>query len=208
MKIFSARYLLFAVLMITGSAVAQESPPSSPDPVPAEEYPIYDRVVQAKFLTSQTMLVMIDRLTVTRVGEEEKPLLREFFDEHQFFDGQLQPALLTDFLVKFRRPSTLEPKFNFGVRYRLVSPHERDGDEVSLRTVPVRSRLIDVSGPTIMLEFSRVAFTPRRDQALVYVGNHRPDGTGAGFLVWLRWLNQAWDIMDTEVIWIAPTEER
>ena len=56
------------------------------------------------------------------------------------------------------------------------------------------------------LSFSRVGFAPRREQALVYVANDRPDGSGAGFLVWLRSDDSLWHILDTEVVWSARSQ--
>jgi hypothetical protein len=56
------------------------------------------------------------------------------------------------------------------------------------------------------LAFSRVGFSPRRDQALVYVANDRPDGSGAGFLIWLEARASAWQILDTELVWTAQSQ--
>jgi hypothetical protein len=57
------------------------------------------------------------------------------------------------------------------------------------------------------LAFSRVARTLRSDQALLYVENTRPDGTGAGFLVWFRRRGREWTIFDTEVVWTVRSQE-
>ncbi|HJU03608.1 MAG TPA: hypothetical protein VJ692_00545 [Nitrospiraceae bacterium] len=189
-----------------GPAYAQ--PPDAPDLVQLEEYPIYDRVVQSKFLTSETTLLKINRVTVTRLGEEEKPLDRGFFTENDYFNGLLQPAVLTDFLTKLRRPARLEPRFHFGVRYRLVSDQETDDSEVSLAPIAVAARLIQYDASVIQLEFSRVAFNVWKDQAMVYVGNYRTDGSGAGFLVLLSRREASWEVLETEVIWTAQAPRR
>ena len=183
-------------------------------PVPPEEYSLYDQVIQTKFLTSRTSLVMIERLTVTRLGPEGKdPPDRSYFDENRFFEGRLPPDLVTDFLLKTRRPSRLEPRFHFGVPYRFVSDGELEEPEVSLGPIPVAFSPTDLAQdapPTIgILEFSRVGFNQREDQALLYVGDNRPDGSGAGMLVLLHRRGHVWTIVDTEVIWVArPEEER
>ncbi len=195
--------LLALVVICDGTVTRGEVPPNQPDLVQVEEYPVYDLVIQSKFLTSDTTLVMINRLTVTQLGPEEELDPLRFFKDNEFFDGRLQPALVTDFLMKLRRPSRLEPKFSFGVRYRLVSGHEDDGSEVSLAPLPATFRQSDYDASSIKLEFSRVSFSPREDLALVYVGNYRQDGSGAGFLVLLRRRDRAWEILDTEVIWTA-----
>ena len=55
------------------------------------------------------------------------------------------------------------------------------------------------------LSFSRVAYTFARDQAFVYVEYNRPDGSGAGFAVWLRQSGPRWGIFDSELVWAART---
>ena len=183
-----------------------------PEPVPPEEYSLYDQVIQTKFLTSRTSLVMIERLTVTRLGPEERnPPDRAYFDENRFFEGRLEPDLVADFLLKTRRPSRLEAKFHFGVPYRFVSDGELEEPEVSLGPIPAEFSPTDLAQdapPTIgILEFSRVGFNRREDQALIYVGDNRPDGSGAGLLVLLHRRGRVWTIVNTEVLWVARREE-
>ena len=171
---------------------------AEPVPVPAEDYAIYNRIVEAKFLTSNTRLVLIRRYTATKIGPEETPFRRAFFDENQFFDGALPPVLITDFLRSTARPSRLQPQFDFGVRYRLVTDFNADRDEAADGRFVLVS---DSPEPRLMLEFSRVAFVPKEDHALVYVGQYRLDGTGAGFLVILQRQATGWEIQDTEIVW-------
>jgi len=203
-----------AVILLLHPAIASsaESSEQNLEPVPVEEYPIYDRVVQDKFLSSQTALVVINRLTVTRLHPEAKePPGLTFFRENDYFDGRLRPDLVTEFILKSSRPFRLEARFNFGVRYRFVSGGELEEPEVFLAPIPTRVPRADVTQtprPVVgKLGFSRVAFTPRADQALVYVTDDRPDGNGAGFLVWLRRLDRDWEILDTEVLWVARRDE-
>ncbi|MGH7233517.1 MAG: hypothetical protein ACREJU_19465 [Nitrospiraceae bacterium] len=202
--------LLVGFVAVCFPATAWAESPSSekPDLVLPEEYPVYDLVIRSKFLTSETTLVKIHRMTVTRLGEEEKPLGREFFAENEYFDGRVPPALLNEFLAKLRRPSRLDPRFHFGVRYRLVSDQQTDDTEASLAPIPAGFAPIEYDGSIIQLEFSRVAFNAWKDQALVYVGNYRADGSGAGFLVLLLLRDRAWEIVDTEVIWTAQVRRR
>lgn len=200
--VFSLILAAYIGLWSAASVDAVDNRTPNPDPVPPEEYPIYDVVVRVKFLTSYTKLVMIDRLTAIRVMPDERPISPDFFRENRFSDSVLSPALVADFLGKAARPSRLEPRFNFGVAYRLVSAEEGEGLEVSLVPLPVVLLQADEPLSTVgLLKFSRVAFTPRADQALVYVGDHRPDGTGAGFLILLHRRGFVWEITDTEVLW-------
>ena len=202
--------IAFGALLVAGVASAESGVPprEKPELVPHEEYLVYDRVVIDKFLTSQTTLVLIDRETVTRLTpEEEEPPTPAFFDENEFFHGALEPDLVTDFITKARRPSKLEARFNFGVSYRLVSGQEAERPEVSLSPIPSAwPRSSPAQGPPSRvgtLGFSRVGFARGRSQALVYVGDYRPDGTGAGFLILLWRSGTNWEILDTEVVWVA-----
>jgi hypothetical protein len=64
-----------------------------------------------------------------------------------------------------------------------------------------RRDLVQLSPVLGRLAFSRVGRTFRNDQALLYVEQNRPDGTGAGILVWFRRQGTAWSIFDTDVLW-------
>ncbi len=190
-----------------GTAPDRQSEPS--DPVPAEDYPIYDVVVRSKFVTSATQLVVIERLTATTLyPEQDKPTLRASPEQNEYFEGRLPADLMNDFVMKNSRPFRLESRFDFGVRYRFVSGDGAEQQEVSLAPIPVAFPCGDLvqEGPLPVIDrlaFSRVAFTSRKDQALVYVANNRPDGSGAGFLFWLHKPAGPWEILDGEVLWVA-----
>lgn len=197
---------LSVIAIVTGLLVNAQAPALADEPaeelqlVPSEDYAIYDRIIQAKFLTSDTTLVLIRRLTATRIGPEEVPFRRQFFEENQFFEGTLPPTLIAEFLIGTRRPSRLQPKLNVGVRYRLVSDFNADTEEAGLMFHPAAWTAAGVD-PRIQLEFSRVAYERNENLALVYVGNYRSDGTGAGFFMVLQPQPSGWEIQDTEVVW-------
>ena len=199
---------LMAVCPAPGVAARAEK---QPPPVPVEEYPLYDLVVRSKYLMSGTALVLIERLTVVRVEKDEREYLsREFFEEQGLFGGQLPAALLNDFFFKLNAPSRLEAKFGFGVPYRFFSNGVPEEPEVSLAPIPASSRprrTQDAPSAVGVLRFSRIGFTPREDQALLYVEEERPDGGGGGLLVWLHRRGKVWTITDTEVLWMARTDE-
>lgn len=200
------------MLEISSSLGAADLVGEQPATVPTEEYPLYDLVVRDKFLTSRTTMVVIERLTVARAKKNERDYLsRESLEEQEVFENKLPPVLLDDFLFKLKAPSRLDGKFNFGVPYRFVNDGVPEEPEVSLAPIPAANRRrIQAPRSTIgLLRFSRVGFTRREDQALVYVEEERLDGTGGGFLVWLNRRGKVWTIADTEVLWMAqPTEER
>lgn len=188
-------------------AVWAQEGDEKPPAVPEEEYPIYDLVVQSKYLTSHTRLVLIERLTAVRKEKDERAYLSpEFLEEMAVFGGSLPAPLLDDFYFKLKTPSRLEGRFGFGVPYRFFSNGVPEDPEVSLAPIPVEWRRVPVqeAPKTVgILRFSRVGFTPREDQALVYVEEERPDGTGGGILVRLQRNGKAWTITETEVLWMA-----
>jgi hypothetical protein len=194
--------LAFAQLAQAGRAVAD---PES-QRIPTEEYPILDAIVQAKFLTSATRLVKIERATTIHLHPDAvEPPTEAFFLETGYFEGRLRRDLVREFVVKNQRPSRMESRFNFGVAYRFVSPEGIEEPEASLSLYLVReAHPVQEADPVVdRLAFSRVAFTLKNEQALAYVANNRPDGTGAGFLVWLSRQHGRWQVFDTEVVWVA-----
>jgi hypothetical protein len=201
-------HVLFStVLLLLGPATLLSAERSENlEPVGPEEYEIYNRIVESKFLSSETSMVLIRELTATQLGPSGLPFTGQWFEENRLFDGEVPTPLLTDFLFKTREPSRLTAHFDFGVRYRLIPRDEGQHDRVSLPRHGSPRRLQLFSG-TIVLEFSRVAFTPKEDLGLVYVGHERPDGTGAGMLVLLKRSGRDWTFVDTEIVWTIRDSE-
>src|SRR5690349_11599948 len=66
--------VIVAAFLLNGQAFPADVSTEEPiQPVPSEDYAIYDRIVQAKFLTSDTALVIVRRLTATHIGPEHIP---------------------------------------------------------------------------------------------------------------------------------------
>ena len=176
---------------------------SAADVIPAEDYALYDQTIESVFLTSHTMLVVIERMTVARLfpGRTE-PMTIESVHDRNFFMGRLPLDLVRDFVGANREAGRLQGRFQFGVRYRFVTGQSLEEPEVSaaipVQALPVLERLA----------FSRVGRTLRNDQALVYVEQMRPDETGAGFLVWFHRKGREWMIFDTEVVWTIRGGQR
>ena len=193
-----------------------EPPPDSPPPVPLEDYPLYDVVVDEKFLTPETKLVVLERTTLTRLHPEQQgPLRLETFQEYEIFDGRLPIDLVRDFLFKNQTLSQLEGHFGFGVRYRFVSANGAEQQETSLAPLPVSLGMPQLlqegpldEPPAVLdrLSFSRVAYSFGREHAFMYIEYNRPDGSGAGFAVWLRASGSRWGIFDSELVWAAQTQ--
>ena len=203
--------LLRPEMAIVFSATAPE--PEQPQSVPVEEYPFYDLAVEAKFLTSRTRLVIIERMTSTRLHPEEPQLpTTAWFAEQGFFDGRLSRDLIRDFVAKAQRPARLDARFTFGVRYRFVSGEGVPDTEAAVSVLPVTWPVEEEDDGDALeildrLAFSRVGVTLRGDQALLYVANQRPNATGAGFLFWFVRRQGRWEIYDTDVLWVAQPDQ-
>ena len=200
--------VLFHPVIEAGSLAAA---PELAESVPAEDYPFYDLAVGDKFLTSQTKLVVIERMTATHLHPEEPQLpTLAWFAEREYFDGRLPQDLLRDFVAKNQRPSRLDRRFGFGVRYRFVSGEGGGDAETSLPMISAAWLVQQEDGaPDIIdhLAFSRVGLNLRADPALLYVANPRPDGTGAGFLLWFVRRQKVWALYDTEVVWVSRPDQ-
>ena len=100
---------------LTAALPASSAEPSaeSPSPVPEEDYPLYDLVVDEKFLTPETKLLLLERETLTRLHPEQAgPVRPETFQEYEIFDGRLPAALVREFVFKNQTSSKLEGKWS------------------------------------------------------------------------------------------------
>jgi hypothetical protein len=179
--------------------------------VPDDDYPFYDAAVDAKFLTSQTRVIIVERMTRARLLPDQQvaPTVTWFTDQG-WFDHRLPQDLIRDFVVRNQHPSRLDARFSFGVRYRFVSGEGVPETEAALAVIPVAWQVQELEGDlnTVdRLAFSRVGRTLRGDQALLYVANPRRDGTGAGFLLWFQRRQAGWEVKDTEVVWVAHIKQ-
>ena len=169
-----------------------------------EDYDLYDRIIEGKFLTSQIHLVLLERMTVSRlVPGQPDSMTMAFFQQQEFFNGMVPQELVRDFIGANQAQSRLEGRFGFGVHYRFVSEETSDDVEARLVVPTLHGHKTAVHARSVLdrLAFSRVGRTLKNDQALVYVENRRRDGTGAGFLVWFHRREQVWELFDAEVVW-------
>ena len=179
------------------------------DVVVGEDYALYDQVLTNKFLTSQTKLVVIERMTRFRLSpDQDGPTTIEAFQEQEYFDGELPTDLIREFISVNRQPSRFEGRFHFGVGYRFATGDMLEEPEVSLARPVTVTRARPIQAPPVLdrLAFSRVARSLRNDHALIYVETLRPDGTGAGFLVWCRRQGRSWTVFETEVTWTIQAQ--
>ena len=207
MTVLSIAVLFTAVLLDLPGAMAESD--QKADAIAAEDYALYDQVMTSKFLTSATQLVVIERMTRLRLySDQEGPTTIEAFQGQEYFDGELPTDLIREFISVNREPSRLEGRFHFGVRYQFATGDRLEEPEVSLARPVTVARARPIQAPLVLgrLAFSRVARSLRNDHALLYVEILRPDGTGAGFLVWCRRRGRSWTLFDTEVAWAIQAQ--
>ena len=179
------------------------------DAIPVEDYALYDQVVTIKFLTSATQLIVIERTTQFRLSpDQEGPTTLGAFQEREFFDGELPADLIREFTAINREPSRLEGRFHFGVRYRFATGDKLEEPEVSLARPVTVAGTRSAQAPSVLgrMAFSRVARSLRNGHAMLYAEVLRPDGTGAGFLVWFLRQGRSWTLSDTEVAWTVQPQ--
>ncbi len=201
--------IVFLTNVVFGLPGAVAESNQKTDAIPVEDYALYDQVVANKFLTSATQLVVIERTTQFRLSpDQEGPTTIGAFQEQEYFDGDLPADLVREITVINRQPSRLERRFHFGVGYRLATGDIIEEPEVSLVRPATVTHARPVQAPSVLdrLAFSRVARNLRNDHALLYVEVLRPDGSGAGFLVWCRRQGQRWTLFDTEVAWMTQAQ--
>jgi hypothetical protein len=199
--------IMSAFMGVSGAAAGFDQ---KADAISAEDYALYDQVVTGKFLTSATQLVVIERMTRLRLSpDQEGTTTIGAFQGQGYFDDTLPMDLLQEFISANRQGSRLEGRFHFAAGYRFATDGRLEEPEVSLaRPVTVADSMSVQALPILdRLAFSRVARTPRNDHALLYVETLRPDGTGAGFLVWCRRQGQRWTLFDTEVAWTIQLQD-
>ena len=200
-------FILTMLLMMGGfievpGAVAGSDQKS--EAISADDYALYDQVVTSKFLTSTTQLVVIERMTRLRLSpDQEAPTTVRAFQEQGYFDGELPTDLVREFVSVNRSERRLDGRFHFAAGYRFATEGRLEEPEVSLaRPVTVVAALPAQAPSTLdRLAFSRVARSLRHDHALLYVENIRPDGSGAGLLVWCRRQGRNWTLFDTDIAW-------
>ncbi len=173
----------------------------------AEDYPLYNQAVERLFPVSTAPLLLIERLTVGRLLPNQiEPVTVEWFLEQEYFGGRLSRELVRDFVHINRVAARLEGRFHFGARYRFLSDGEVEESEALSARFVGTAQVVPLPSSE-HLAFSRIGRTLRNDQALLYVDHVRPDGTGAGFLVWFERKGGGWKIIETDVVWIIRDED-
>ena len=103
MRFWPAAVLLMSLALLhpVPAPVSAATAPEKPEAVPADEYPFYDLVVDAKFLTSHTRLVIIERMTTTRLLPDQDDIADgDLVHRAGLFDNRLPQELIRDFVSR------------------------------------------------------------------------------------------------------------
>jgi len=138
MKVMAALMMWSLPFLVVQSPVTVESGQAAAS-MSQEDYSLYDRVIEDKFLTSQIQLVLLERFTVSRlVPGQDGSLTLDVFRQQGYFDDMLPHELVRDFVGSNQTPVPLEPRFQFGIRYRFVTEGTTEDPETGA-AVPVLS---------------------------------------------------------------------
>jgi hypothetical protein len=169
--------------------------------VAAEEYAVYEAVIEWGFLTESTKLIVVTDHTAAGLFVEESMDERmiEYIRDNMGTD--LQAETLNDYLAKNEETYELGKRFPLDVQYVLISEaelnkifEEGEGWDQFYSTYPN-------SQGTMTL--SRVGFNTNVDQALVYVGNQAHYLAGIGYYVLLAKEQGAWVVENAVMAWIS-----
>lgn len=187
------------VVLICASwpALAQQGPhASSPD---SNEYVIYGLIIKTQFTNKGFSKTVIQKTTATSDDWKETP-----GEEPKFWKSvsKLLPGVqadtLSNFKVKNEKASQLGPQplgvFVTEEEVDSIFRPNADGWDVFYKKYP---------GAQGILRLSRVGFSQKKDQALVYFGNQAHWLDGAGYFVLLANRNGSWVVVKQAMIWIS-----
>ena len=169
--------------------------------VAAEEYAVYEAVIEWGFLTESTKLIVVTDHTAAGLFVEESmdEQMIEYIRDNM--GTALEAETLNNYLAKNEETYELEKRFPLDVQYVLISEaelnkifEEGEGWDQFYATYPN-------SQGTMTL--SRVGFNANIDQALVYVGNQAHYLAGIGYYVLLAKEKDAWVVENSIVAWIS-----
>ena len=188
--------LLVSTVFIAGCAGNKTAPTSAI----AEEYAVYEAVIESLHLTEGIELIAIKNRTATDVSPGES-----LDSEVEYIREELGTAIeletLDDYRAKNRRSHQLDADLSLDVPYVLLSEaelaeiFEQGGGWNQFYKVYPNSQGI--------MTLSRVGFNTQIDQALVYVGNRSDDKVGEGYYVLLTKKGGVWTVDNVVMAWIS-----
>jgi hypothetical protein len=194
----STGYSFFIILLLLLRGPDHSLIISLEDKSLAEEYSIYNSLIEQRYIDNDVELVVVSDQTDTGIfyGKSE---LRRFVT--RYIPG-LSKDVVDDYLSKNNRPHSLHPLFSLKVKYALISEGEikgiyKDGHD---RWAEFYEKYPKSPG---YIRLSRVGFNRSIDRALVYAGNQKGRLNGAGGYFLLVKKNGVWKIEQESHRWAS-----
>jgi hypothetical protein len=189
--------LLLAFTLFIAGCAGSKTPPTS---AVADEYAVYEAVIESLYLTEDTELIVIRDRTATDVSPNES-----LDSEVEYIREELGTAIeletLDDYRAKNRGSHRLDAVLSLDVpcvllsEAELVEIFEQGGGWNQFYKIYPNSQG--------MMTLSRVGFDAQIDQALVYIGNQADYKAGRGYFVLLTKKGGVWTIDDIVIAWIS-----
>lgn len=184
--------VLATIFVLAHIAVA----PAQSQPTPrADEYAIYTVVLNEMFVHDDSYVLINDRTSTKAILPIKQTLRSGARQMRAGLSIQLQNDFATNNQARYR----IEKRFDLPVKTILLDQAEIDrlignGEWIEfLKTYPGHG----------VIEFSRVGFNLRKDQALVYAASQGGPKSGSGFLILLSKRNNGWVIDQKVFVWLS-----
>ncbi len=188
--------LLASVVLIAGCTDGRTAPTSAV----ADEYAVYEAVIESLYLAEDIELIVIKNWTATSVSPgESSDTEAEYIREK--FGTAIELETLNDYSAKNKRSYQLDQDISLDVPYVLLSEaeltkiFEREGSWDRFYEIYPNSQGI--------MTLSRVGFNTQIDQALVYIGNQADYLAGRGYYVLLTKKGDVWTVDSMILAWIS-----
>jgi len=176
-----------------------------------EEYCVYSDVLSQFFqIGYRPELFVIKDHTVSNIILEErnvKEMDKRFIEEieglRKIFNLRSE-EIFFDFIIKNKKSYPLERRFHFSINYILISEKELSEifKDFQRGWIEFYKRYPKARGAGIV-EFSRVGFNFKEDQALVEICAVQDYLMGQGFLILLEKKKDNWTIQEKKRTWIS-----
>jgi hypothetical protein len=157
---------------------------ASADEIPSEEYSVYSSLINSRFVSRKTNLVVLEGRTQ--------------FDDHMVtipkeFENDLQPKTTTNY--------PLQRRLHIRAKYQLLTQPQLDA--IFNRDMRKAWKIFWKRYGTGLLAVSRVGFNETKTKAFVYVADVCGPRCGYGRTFVLEKQNRAWKIVDEKQVWIS-----
>ena len=173
----------------------------------AEEYAVYNALIEARYVTDKTKLIVINDQTDSSMGrlKENYAYLKPGRDYSEYLKmhmPKLSTEMISDFAAQNEQNHLLKPLFDLSIRYVFISDDEIN--EIFYKFENGWERYYErYPNSQGTMTLSRVGFNSEMDKAFVEVGNQSHNLAGAGYFVFLEKENGVWTITDSIRTWMS-----